>query len=62
MIENTLFLVKPDGVQRGLIGEIIKRLEQTGLQVIGLKLIQMTRDMAEEHYSEHKNKSFYETI
>lgn len=62
MIENTLFLVKPDGVQRGLIGEIIKRLEQTGLQVIGLKLIQMTRDMAEEHYSEHKNKSFYASL
>ena len=62
MIETTLFLVKPDGVQRGLIGEIIKRLEQTGLQIIGLKLIEMTRDMADEHYSEHKNKGFYSNL
>lgn len=61
-MERTLVLVKPDGVQRGLIGEVIKRLENRGLRLIGGKFIQVTRDLAEEHYGIHKDKPFYETL
>ena len=58
-MEQTLVLVKPDGVQRGLIGEIITRLERRGLKLIGLKLMQMTRELAAAHYSAHEGKPFY---
>jgi len=61
-VERTLVLVKPDAVQRGLIGEIIKRLEQRGLRLIAGKFIQVSRDFAEEHYGIHKGKPFYETL
>jgi len=61
-VERTLVLVKPDGVQRGLIGEIIKRLEQRGLRLIAGKFILVSRDFAEEHYGIHKGKPFYETL
>lgn len=61
-MERTLVLVKPDGVQRGLIGEIIKRLEQRGLRLIAGKFIQVSREFAEEHYGIHKGKPFYETL
>ncbi len=57
--ETTLVLVKPDGVQRGLSGEIIRRLEQTGLKVVGLKLMQVSRELAGRHYAEHEGKPFY---
>jgi nucleoside-diphosphate kinase len=58
-IETTLVLVKPDGVQRGLSGEIIRRLEQTGLKLVGLKLMQVSRELAGKHYGEHEGKPFY---
>jgi nucleoside-diphosphate kinase len=58
-MERTLVLVKPDGVQRGLIGAIISRFEQRGLKLIGLKFIQMSVDLAERHYSDHVGKPFY---
>ncbi len=61
-MERTLVLIKPDAVQRGLIGEIIKRLEQRGLRLIAGKFIQINRDFAEEHYGIHKGKPFYETL
>jgi nucleoside-diphosphate kinase len=61
-VEKTLVLVKPDGVQRGLIGEIIKRLENRGLRLIGAKFIQVSRELAEEHYGIHKGKAFYESL
>lgn len=61
-MEKTLVLVKPDGVQRGLIGEIIKRLENRGLRLIGAKFIQVSRDLAEEHYAIHKGKAFYDSL
>lgn len=51
-IEKTLVLIKPDGVQRGLIGEIIKRFEQRGLKIVGLKLVNPDKSAAEEHYTE----------
>lgn len=58
-IESTLVLVKPDGVQRGLIGEVISRFERKGLTIAGLKLMQVTPELAETHYGEHKEKPFY---
>lgn len=57
--ERTLVLVKPDGVQRGLAGEIVGRLERTGLQIIGMKLMQISEDLASQHYAEHVDKPFY---
>lgn len=60
--ERTLFLVKPDAMQRGLAGEIIKRLESRGLKIAGLKLMQVPRAMAEKHYAEHRGKPFFEGL
>ena len=57
--ERTLVLVKPDGVQRGLAGEIVSRLERTGLQIIGMKLMLISEDLAGRHYAEHSEKPFY---
>jgi nucleoside-diphosphate kinase len=57
--ERTLVIVKPDGVQRGLIGPILSRLESRGLKIVGLKLLQVSRDLAERHYAEHEGKPFY---
>ncbi len=58
-MERSLVLVKPDGVQRGLVGEIIARLERRGLRLAGAKFMQVTAALAEEHYAEHKGKPFY---
>jgi nucleoside-diphosphate kinase len=58
-MERTLVLVKPDGVQRGLIGELLARFERKGLRVIGLRLLQVPREMAERHYAVHAAKHFY---
>ena len=61
-MERTLVLVKPDGVQRGLVGEVINRLENRGLRLIAGKFIQVSRELAEEHYGIHKGKPFYESL
>ncbi len=61
-IEQTLVLVKPDGVQRRLIGEIISRYEQKGLRLIGLKLINFSRVKAEELYAIHKGRPYYDKL
>ena len=58
-MERTLVLVKPDGVQRGLIGEIVGRFERRGLHLVGMKFMQMTKAQAEEHYGEHNGKKFF---
>ena len=58
-MERTLVLVKPDGVQRGLVGEIIGRFERKGLKVVGLRLLTVPREMAERHYAVHAGKHFY---
>ena len=58
-MERTLVIIKPDGVQRGLIGEIIGRLEARGLKLVGMKLMQIDRGLAERHYAVHKGKPFY---
>ncbi|RME08461.1 MAG: nucleoside-diphosphate kinase [Anaerolineae bacterium] len=61
-MEKTLVLVKPDGVQRGLIGEIIRRLEQRGLKLIAAKFIWVSKELAEKHYAIHKDKPFYDGL
>ena len=58
-MERTLVLIKPDGVQRGLIGEIVGRFERRGLRLVGMKFMQMGREMAQKHYGEHEGKPFY---
>lgn len=55
-------LVKPDGVQRGLIGEVITRFERRGLHLVGLKLLQVDRELAVRHYAEHQGKAFFEDL
>ncbi len=61
-MERTLILVKPDAMQRGLAGEILARLERRGLRIVGLKLMQVDRALAERHYGEHAGKPFYEGL
>jgi nucleoside-diphosphate kinase len=61
-MERTLILVKPDAVQRGLIGEIISRFENRGLQIVGLKLTNVNQALAEEHYKEHRGKPFFDSL
>lgn len=58
-MEKSLVLVKPDGVQRGLIGTVIARLEQRGLKLVAAKFIQIDRQLAETHYAVHKGEDFY---
>ena len=58
-MERSLVLVKPDGVQRGLVGEVIARLERRGLRLIGAKFMQVSRSLAETHYGIHAGKPFY---
>ena len=60
--EQTLALVKPDGVQRGLAGTIISRLEARGLRIVAMKMIQVSRDMALKHYGVHQGKPFFEGL
>jgi nucleoside-diphosphate kinase len=60
--ERTLVILKPDAVQRGLVGEIIARYERRGLKIAAIKFEQVSRDTAEQHYGEHKGKPFYEGL
>lgn len=62
MMEKTFLMVKPDGVQRGLIGEIVSRFERKGFQLVGAKLMQIPTGVAEQHYGEHKGKPFYDEL
>jgi nucleoside-diphosphate kinase len=62
MLETTLVLIKPGGVARGLNGEIIRRIEDRGLKIVGLKLMQAERSLVEEHYGEHKGKPFFDSV
>ncbi|BDG31591.1 nucleoside diphosphate kinase [Parageobacillus thermoglucosidasius] len=59
MMERTFIMVKPDGVQRNLIGEIVARFEKKGFQLVGAKLMQVSRELAEQHYAEHKERPFF---
>ena len=62
MYEKSLIIIKPDGVQRGLVGNIITRFENAGLKIHGMKFVQPTQEMARAHYSEHVDKGFYPTV
>jgi nucleoside-diphosphate kinase len=61
-MEKTFTMLKPDAVQRSLAGEIISRFEKRGLKLAALKMLQINREMAEEHYAEHKGKGFFEDL
>lgn len=61
-MERTLILVKPDAVQRGLVGEIISRFERRGLRIVGLKLMRVSTALAQEHYKEHAAKPFFKGL
>jgi len=62
MIERTLVLVKPDGLQRGLVGEIISRFEKRGLKIVGMKMVWVDKDFSKQHYSAHVDKDFYKGL
>ncbi|CAM3233489.1 MULTISPECIES: nucleoside-diphosphate kinase [Brevibacillus] len=58
-MEKTFLMVKPDGVQRNLVGEIVSRFENKGYQLVGAKLMTVSRELAEQHYAEHKERPFF---
>ena len=62
MIERTFVMVKPDGVQRGLVGEVVSRFEKRGIKVCAMKMMKIPKELAERHYGEHKGKSFYDSL
>jgi nucleoside-diphosphate kinase len=61
-LERTLVLIKPDGVRRGLVGEIVTRLERKGLKLVALKMLRVTPELAQRHYAEHQGKPFYPAL
>ena len=61
-MERTFIIVKPDAVQRGLVGEIIARFERRGLKIVAMQFIQVSEDLARRHYAEHEGKPFYEGL
>lgn len=61
-MERTYLMVKPDGVQRDLVGEIISRFEKKGFKIVGLKMLRISRELAEKHYGEHVGKPFFEPL
>jgi len=60
--ERTFVMVKPDGVNRGLVGEVVSRLESRGLKLVGAKLVQIDEELAREHYGEHEGKPFFDGL
>lgn len=61
-IEKTFVMIKPDGIQRGLAGKLISRFEKKKLKIIAMKMLTLSKEMAEKHYAEHKGKDFYEPL
>lgn len=61
-MEREFIMIKPDGVHRGLIGETISRIERSGLKIIGIKMLQISQEMAKKHYEIHEGKAFYEGL
>lgn len=61
-MERTYLMIKPDGVQRGLCGEIVSRFEKKGLKLVAMKFMKISKSVAETHYGEHKGKPFYESL
>ena len=62
MIERTFVMVKPDGVQRGLVGEIVSRFERRGFRISAMKMMRIPQELAERHYEEHREKPFFEPL
>ena len=60
--QRTFVAIKPDGVERGLVGELISRFERRGLKIVGLKMLKVPKEMAESHYGEHKGKPFFDGL
>lgn len=58
-VESTLLIVKPDGVRRGLVGEVLRRVEAKGLRIAEMRMMRIDRSLAEEHYGEHREKPFF---
>jgi nucleoside-diphosphate kinase len=61
-VESTLLIVKPDAVRRGLIGEVLSRIERKGLRIREMRMMRIDRELAEEHYGEHRGKPFFEEL
>ncbi len=61
-MERTFVMLKPDAVQRGLIGEIISRIEKKGLKIVAMKMLKIDRELAEKHYEEHREKPFFKNL
>ena len=61
-MERTFIAIKPDGVQRGLVGEVIKRFEAKGFTLVGLKMLQVSQELAEKHYDVHKERPFFKSL
>jgi nucleoside-diphosphate kinase len=61
-MERTLVIVKPDGVQRALVGEIVGRFERRGMKIVAMKMLQVSKALAEQHYAVHKGKFFYDSL
>ena len=61
-MERTFVMIKPDGVQRRLIGKVIERLEQSGLKIVAMKFLHVSKELAEKHYEVHKGKPFYDGL
>jgi nucleoside-diphosphate kinase len=61
-VESTLLIVKPDGVRRGLVGDVLRRAEAKGLRIAEMRMMQIDRPLAEEHYGEHREKPFFDEL
>ena len=61
-MERTFIAIKPDGVQRGLVGEVIKRFESKGFTLVGLKMLEVSKELAEQHYGVHKERPFFKSL
>ena len=61
-MEKTFSMIKPDGIQRGLVGEILQRFEKKGIKIAAMKFMMISRELAEKHYTAHKGKGFYDDL
>lgn len=61
-VERTLIIIKPDGVERGLVGEVIRRFEARGFEIVALKMVRADRELVQKHYEEHQGKPFYDDL
>lgn len=62
MQERTFFMIKPDGIQRGLIGDVVQRIERKGYKISAMKMLQISKEMGEKHYAEHRGKPFFNDL